>query len=182
MASSTLAASTMSLVSRLFSFTNSSSTNVPSEYPFYYVDRPNLFNSISDKNLVVVVPFVVFWIVCISFDILDNYAPAFLQKYRIHESAEEMNRNRVSKMQVIAAVLFQQAIQTALGLWWVDGVEDVVLDPLKDMKNLDERVSDFVLWTFGMKTGIRVLTALGPSFVWWLYWWGIPLVQYAWAL
>ncbi|KAK3172878.1 hypothetical protein OEA41_006203 [Lepraria neglecta] len=51
----------------------------------------------------------------LTFHLIDKYD--LWSQYRIHTPEEFKQRNRVSVREVLRSVIFQQAIQTALGLW-----------------------------------------------------------------
>jgi len=79
---------------------------------------------------------------------------------------------------VILAVMFQQVVQTILGLTFVD---DAHIGPGSwrgDMQKLGKAVVVVIRFAFGSETGGRILQANGPDMVYVLYWWGIPAAQF----
>ncbi|KAH9981970.1 fatty acid hydroxylase superfamily-domain-containing protein [Russula compacta] len=88
-------------------------------HPIYYSPAPSLLSSLSDPLLAVLAPLPAYWLTSGLFHLLDLSDWRWLARYRIHDSAEVASRNRVSRLQVLRAVLLQQAIQTALGFVWV---------------------------------------------------------------
>lgn len=83
----------------------------------------------SDKQLALFVPFVVYWIYSCFYHLISTYEVSFFEKYRIHSLIEVETRNKVSMGEVIRAVLIQQILQTLLGLLLVVVEdEDILLD------------------------------------------------------
>src|SRR5581483_6923891 len=70
----------------------------------------------SDKQLALFVPFVVYWVHSGFYHLISTYEVSFFEKYRIHSLFEVETRNKVSKGDVAKAVLLQQFLQTLLGL------------------------------------------------------------------
>ncbi|KAH8118057.1 fatty acid hydroxylase superfamily-domain-containing protein [Phellopilus nigrolimitatus] len=149
--------------------------------PFYFTSRPTIFNRISDETLSLVVPIVAYWGYSLFFQILDSLDWPLLNKYRIHESAEVKTRNRVTKTDVLLAVIFQQVIQTALGIYWMNGDEEVH-SCLTDLGSIRNAVIFGARHLLGEPTAVQFLRAYGPVSVWFLYWWAIPLGQLVFAM
>lgn len=149
--------------------------------PFYFTSRPTVFNRISDETLSLVVPIVAYWGYSLFFQILDSLDWSLLNKYRIHESAEVKTRNRVTKTDVLLAVIFQQVVQTALGIYWINGDEDVH-SCLTDLGSIRNAVVFGARHLLGEPTAVQFLRAYGPVSVWFLYWWAIPLGQLVFAM
>jgi len=155
----------------------------PTNVPFYHTGRPALVSGIPDSILALVAPIVGYWVLSLFFHALDVSGWQWLDKYRIHESAEVKNRNLATRSEVVRAVLLQQAIQTMLGLVWV--TEDVHKGAgswrgeMEDVGTVFVRVVRFVL---GRQLGGMVLRAAGADIVYFIYWWGIPVAQFCLAM
>lgn len=145
---------------------------------WYYTARPALFPWCSDKIISIAAPTVVYWVFSLMFHALDVLQLPYFEKRRIHESEEVLSRNKVTIVQVIKAVLWQQVVQTLLGVWWLeDDVPGSGLDILDDMVKLAPKVATGTLVLLGPRTGETVLRNHGQDIVRWVYWWGIPLAQ-----
>jgi sphinganine C4-monooxygenase len=117
------------------------------------------------------------------FHLLDISSWKCLGKYRIHETAEVKSRNRATRLEVVWAVLLQQAIQTVLGAYWIteelhkeDGAWRI------EMEGVGRVLLSVVNVAFGKETGDKVLEAKGADMVYFLYWWGIPIAQILFAM
>lgn len=150
--------------------------------PIYHTTRPHILDSVSDEMLSLIAPIVVYWVYSLFFHFLDSREWFFLHKYRIHESAEVKSRNLVSRSSVVWAVLFQQVIQTALGVYWMDGVPEEIQSPLTNVSSIRNGVSIVARIVLGERTAESFLQQLGSQSVWFLYWWGIPLSQLVFAM
>ncbi|QIW96365.1 hypothetical protein AMS68_001883 [Peltaster fructicola] len=67
-----------------------------------------------DPFLAVALPVVAYWIVSLTFHFIDEWD--LFPQYRLHTPAEVLKRNHVSKKDVLRDVIFQQIIQTFVGL------------------------------------------------------------------
>ncbi|KAF8324514.1 sphingosine hydroxylase [Amanita rubescens] len=94
-------------------------------FPSYYSPRKNLIDGIPDSITAVSSPLIAYWTLSMFFHFLDMSGWKWLEKYRIHESEEVTSKNLVSRSQVLLAVIVQQAIQTALGLLWIQEEERI---------------------------------------------------------
>jgi len=149
--------------------------------PFYYTTRPSVFSQFSDQILVIFAPIVAYWAYSLFFHALDVSESSWLDKYRIHESAEVKTRNRATRGQVVAAVVLQHVIQALLGWWWMGegGVDELgELANIKWIEGLVFRAASFV-WT--EKQALRFTLVRGEEVVWFVYWWAIPLAQLGFA-
>lgn len=146
-------------------------------YPFYYVPRDNLFSFASDKVVGMAAPTIAYWVLSLTFYALDVLQLPYFESKRIHESEEVISRNKVTVPQVIKAVLWQQLVQTLLGLWWLSDGQHGVNDHVKSMSSLAPKVATGLFVLLGNRTGEAVLLSHGEAIVRWVYWWGIPLVQ-----
>ncbi|KAH9479614.1 Sphingolipid C4-hydroxylase SUR2 [Psilocybe cubensis] len=140
-------------------------------FPFYFSPKPRLLDGISDYALTVVSPLVAYWSLSLFFHYLDMSDWKWLEKYRIHESAEVKSKNLVSRSHVVWAVIVQQIIQTALGLLWLDS-EGSVHTP-NHAKELG-RIATMLYGVLGDRLSPWALARVS-NFV---YWWAIPIAQF----
>jgi hypothetical protein len=156
---------------------------LPTETPFYYSPRPSLISGISDRALALTAPIVAFWALSLTFHLLDVSDWKWLHKYRIHESAEVRSRNRASRSEVVRAVLLQQLIQTVLGfLWMSSDASSKEYDHKDKMEDIARVFVAAVGWVFGERTAEQMLMLHGPTSIYFIYWWGIPAVQFLLAM
>lgn len=151
-------------------------------HPFYFTDRPSVFSQFSDQILVIFAPIVAYWVYSLFFHALDVSESRWLDKYRIHESAEVTARNRATRGQVIAAVVLQHVIQALLGWWWMGegGVDE--LAELANIKRIESLVFQAASLVWSEKQALRFTLVRGEEVVSFLYWWAIPLTQLGFAL
>ncbi len=76
---------------------------------------PRLVPWLSDFHLSLVLPVLAYWLMSLTFHLISTYN--LFSKYRLHTPEEFKTRNRVTVGEVLRSIIFQQAIQTALGLW-----------------------------------------------------------------
>jgi sphinganine C4-monooxygenase len=155
--------------------------------PFYYSSEPSLLPWLSDKDLSLAAPIAAYWIFSLFFHTLDVWGEnwAWLRPYRIHESTEVKSRNLVSKSSVVIAVIFQQAIQTLLGLLFLEneGAAAQMVDHWARMRRLSPTLVQATLLYMGDPLRAQqFLQTWGPSIIHFIYWWFIPAVQLLWAL
>ncbi|ORY27205.1 sphingosine hydroxylase [Naematelia encephala] len=151
--------------------------------PFYHTTRPSLLPFISDKYLSLATPIIIYWVVSVAFHALDEAKIPYFEKRRLHESPEVISRNKATVHQVIRAVLWQQVVQTVLGIWWFEDDEvilqrEVYKDHMAAMTQYAPWVADAVLLVLGQRTGEALLKSHGEALVRWIYWWGIPGAQF----
>jgi sphinganine C4-monooxygenase len=155
-----------------------------SSYPFYALHRPSILPSFPDRYLSVVAPFAIYWLFSLFFHLLDSLHWPSLERYKLHEPDEVVSKNRVTVKEVIKAVLLQQALQTVLGLLWLE--ED---DPLKgpfrnhraDLERYGKVLGRVVIAVLGDKVGGNLWRNQGAEWTSWVYWWGVPIGQYLFA-
>jgi sphinganine C4-monooxygenase len=147
---------------------NLTATGPPLFYaqPFYYSSSPSLLSSFSDPVLAVLAPFIAYWVTAGIFQIFDSSNWAWLDQYRIHDSAEVASRNRASRLDVLVAVLIQQALQTALGLLWISEAPEHV-----DHSATIRSIAHVLVSALGIPD------AAAAQFAYLLYWWLFPAVQ-----
>ncbi|RIA98366.1 fatty acid hydroxylase superfamily-domain-containing protein [Glomus cerebriforme] len=133
----------------------------------------------SDKQLALFVPFVVYWIYSGFYHLISTYEVSFFEKYRIHSLIEIETRNKVSMGEVIRAVLLQQFLQTLLGLLLVVvDDDDVLLDDEVEMlayrQMLETTTTSFGLWNLVEPYQSVIINTL--------YWYLIPLSRFLFAM
>jgi len=142
--------------------------------PFYYSHSPSLLDGFSDQHLALLAPVLAYWVFSLFFHYLDVSGWKWLERYRIHESAEVKARNLATRSQVVWAVILQQAIQTVLGLMWLsDGHK--AANHTQQMQDIAVALQPLLRWGVG-ETNVQVVL---PNF---LYWWGIPVFQFVAAM
>ena len=147
--------------------------------PIYYSPRAHLVDWLPDHLLALAVPVVAYWISSILFHILDVSEWKWLDKYRLHESAEVKTRNLVTRAQVIRAVILQQIVQTIIGYFWMEKkLSGELVDHLGNMQQLEPTVASILSWTLGDKTGARILDRDGALLLYAVYWWAIPSAKF----
>ncbi len=154
--------------------------------PIYFAHRESILPWISDKHLSLLLPIVCYWGFSLVYQAIDVWQHPFFEKYRIHEPEEVTKRNRVTKSKVIQMVVLQQLIQTILGTLVLDDDEvvrqQVFTDHKAHMRSIGVYVARSVVGLLGMKRGMPLLDAYGSQATEWLYWWGIPVAQFWFAL
>jgi sphinganine C4-monooxygenase len=155
----------------------------PVQYPFYHITRVSIIPGIDDKNVSILSPIVAYWGLSLFFHLLDSDIFQWPLKYRIHESEETKSKNLVSRKDVILAVILQQVVQTLMGIVWLDDSEsDAFRNHTGEMRQLGKWVARLAIAALGEKKGMELLATKGQDVVSWLYWWGIPVAQYIWAM
>jgi sphinganine C4-monooxygenase len=158
----------------------------PNSYPFYHRQTMSLLSFVSDKYLSLLLPIAIYWLASLWYHFLDTAQFPFFEKYRLHEPQELKSRNRVSAKRVVVMVLLQQVVQTMVGLLVLEGEEisrlQVFQDHQANVTSIGVRVAKMIIGVAGLPTGIRILHLMGPNLANWLYWWGIPSLQFFWAL
>lgn len=162
----------------------SSATTPLLQYPIYHFARAEVIPGVSDKYTSIFAPFLAYWVFSLFFHLLDTLQWPIFERHRIHESEEVKTRNMVTVRQVILAVFVQQAIQTLLGIVWLED-DDPSVGPFRD------HVGDMVWYAgwmgkaaivvLGESRGSEVLKLYGAEAVSWVYWWGVPIVQFFFA-
>ncbi|KAF7370738.1 Sphingosine hydroxylase [Mycena sanguinolenta] len=146
---------------------NSTSTDVP----WYYSSKPSLVDGVPDHYLALAALFVAYWAPSLFFHYLDTRDWKALEKYRIHDSAEVSSRNRVSRTAVIWTVIFQQVVQTVLGLFWLSAEHSVVPDHGGNVAAISRQLS------LVLGSGEYAQSILS-SLAYYIYWWAIPVLQF----
>lgn len=147
--------------------------------PVYYSPRAHLVDWLPDHLLALAVPVIAYWISSIFFHILDISEWKWLDKYRIHESAEVKSRNLVTRAQVIRAVILQQIVQTIIGFFWMEKkLSGELVDHVGNMQRLEPMIARLLSWTVGEKMGARILDHDGALVLYTVYWWAIPTAKF----
>ncbi|KAJ6518649.1 sphingosine hydroxylase [Mycena sanguinolenta] len=138
---------------------------------WYYSSKSSLVDGVPDHYLALAAPFVAYWALSLFFHYLDTRDWKALEKYRIHDSAEVASRNRVSRTAVIWTVIFQQVVQTALGIFWLSAEHIVVPDHTGKVVAIARQLS------LVLGSGEYAQTIL-PRLAYYIYWWAIPIFQF----
>jgi sphinganine C4-monooxygenase len=166
-------------------FTTNDSHFLRTSHPFYYSTKPALFPGLTDHELALVLPVIAYWGFSLIFHLLDCSNLQWLEKHRIHESIEIRKRNIASKRQVIFTVLSHQFLQTFLGWIFIDDVVNCggsIAKHLGAMQALVPTLQRLVHFVFGSKFGSYVWDQTAEGIVYYAYWWGIPTLQFVFAL
>jgi sphinganine C4-monooxygenase len=155
--------------------------------PIYHTTSPSILSFISDKHLSLFAPIFLYWALSLAFYAIDLAQFPYFERLRIHESPEVLARNKATVLDVVKAVVFQQVVQTALGLCWLESEEDILrrevyMDHLDEMSKLAPVVGRLLVLLLGQRTADNVIQSHGKDVVQWVYWWGIPAVQLLFAL
>ncbi|UZJ56697.1 hypothetical protein CBS101457_006017 [Exobasidium rhododendri] len=154
-------------------------------YPFYFRQTISMLPFVSDKYLSLLLPIAIYWAASLWYLFLDTSRFAFFEKFRLHEPQEVQKRNRVGAKKVILMVFVQQIFQTMVGLLVLEGEEVSRLEIFQDHKvNVDAigvKVAKMAINVAGLSNGVKLMHLMGPNIANWIYWWGIPLVQFMWA-
>ncbi|KIY52906.1 hypothetical protein FISHEDRAFT_34182 [Fistulina hepatica ATCC 64428] len=140
--------------------------------PFYFSQKTTLIDGVSDQYVALAAPIVAYWAMSLFFHCFDMSDWKWLEKYRLHPPAEVQARNLVTRTQVIWAVIFQQIIQTLLGILWLDSEPEAVdhyAETLRIGQYISPTVSSFVSW----KTAVTLV----PQLAYTIYWHAIPVFQ-----
>ncbi|CEH17995.1 Sphingolipid hydroxylase [Ceraceosorus bombacis] len=156
----------------------------PVSTPWYHTPSERLVPFMTDKYFSVLGPVVLYWLASAWFAFLDYIQLPFFEQYRLHEPEEVTSRNRVGPWKVAAMVMLQHAIQVGLGAMVLDGSQSAIenaRDHQEGMRDIAAYVSSAALGLLGNSNGLSFLKVAGPSTVHFIYWWGIPVVQFWWA-
>ena len=148
--------------------------------PWYYDPNPQLWSPMPDFWLSVVGPVAAYWLFCGFFEILDRGDWEWLQKYKIHESREVISRNKVTKRQVLLAVILQQVTQMALGYFCMDPTVKTggpVSIHLAQMEAIAPTALRSLEALFGRRLAALLWHHKAQDLVYYVYWWAIPLAQ-----
>lgn len=150
-----------------------------SNTPFYYTPRADIFSFITDHYLSLAAPFVAYWVLSLLFHVLDVSEWKWIEPFRLHESAEVKTRNLVSRPEVVKAVIFQQAIQTVVGLWWIsDNETSVGIDHVKAMTDLLPTFTKLFRGVLGESAAKQIVEDHGHALLYAAYWWVGPVARF----
>lgn len=107
----------LSFAMNITAVSGNANTSIPTRtFPSYTLTaRPPLLPSISDFHLSLLLPVLAYWSISGIYHVISSYN--LFEQYRIHTPAALKARNRVSALEVLRAVVTQQVVQTALGLF-----------------------------------------------------------------
>ena len=163
-----------------FLLTESHKSYLSTVRPWYYEPNTQLLGGMSDFWLSLLGPIVAHWLFCAVFEILDRSNWEWLKKYKIHESSEVASRNRVTRQQVLVAVILQQVVQITLGYFWMDE-DGKTGGPISAHLPRIEALAPTVLRSLEAFVGRQFAAHLwlhkAQDLVYYVYWWGIPLTQ-----
>lgn len=151
--------------------------------PFYYSARTHLIHWFPDPLLSLAVPILAYWSSSIFFHLLDISGWKWLDKYRIHESAEVTARNLASRGEVVRSVLLQQVMQTLAGLLWMEQqASGELVNHVGNMLRLEPTLTRVLAWALGEKLGARTMDRDGARLLYAIYWWAIPTARLLWCM
>lgn len=145
------------------------------DHPFYHSSQPTLIDGVSDPILTLAGPVLAYWTLSLFFHYLDTAEWKWFEKYRIHESAEIRSKNLVSRTQVVWAVIFQQIVQTVLGILWLS--DDSHGDYVQGLHYM-ARYLAVIMRILGTEREAQLL----PTVTYAVYWWVIPTLQLLFAM
>ncbi|KAI1619701.1 C4-hydroxylase [Exophiala viscosa] len=185
---------------------NSTLGELPPLPSYTLTARPSMISGVPDVVLQLVAPVIAYWVVSLFFHILDTYD--LCSQYRLHTPAEVLKRNHVTRYEVLRDVILQQIIQTTFGLAlaYFDpvetvGREDYDLAHWAQRLRVAQRYIPSLLSVVGLDAvtlgkqwhsthpqlagavsgGIYAFQSLAPweaSVAKFIYWIGVPLVQF----
>jgi sphinganine C4-monooxygenase len=155
-------------------------------HPFYYSTKPVLITGLTDAEFALALPLLAYWGLSFLFQLLDSSTAKWVEKYRIHESAEITKRNRATKLQVVLAVLGQQFIQTFMGYIFIsDDAENCGGSVTRHLGAIQAQVPTLqwlVRFVFGSQFGSHVWDQKAEEIVYYSYWWAKPILQFFFAM
>jgi sphinganine C4-monooxygenase len=95
-------------------FNSSIAYDVPPLPSYTLMPLPALIPAIPDKILVMILPFIAYWVVSLIFHWIDT--KDLFPQYRLHTPAEILARNHATRWEVFRDVLKQQIVQTVFGI------------------------------------------------------------------
>ncbi|KAI0759596.1 sphingosine hydroxylase [Trametes elegans] len=161
-------------------FLNASQVQYLSSHaPFYYSPAPHLVSWMPDHYFALAVPVIAYWALSGVFHLLDISGWRWLDKYRIHDSTEVKTRNLVTRTRVVWMVLLQHALQTALGVWWIEEAPaGANVDHVGHMLAMAPAMASAIERVFGAEYGAQLLATKGGHALYTLYWWAIPAAKF----
>jgi sphinganine C4-monooxygenase len=137
------------------------------DVPWYYSSEPSLLAGVPDHHLALAAPIAAYWLLSTFFHYLDTRDWKGLEYYHIHSSPDAIasSNTRVSPTAVFWTVIFQQITQTVLGYMLLGQTHIRVPD------HASKRTS------IARQLGIILSSDNASRLAYFLYWWGIPLLQ-----
>ncbi|KAF8952414.1 sphingosine hydroxylase [Flammula alnicola] len=142
-------------------------------FPFYFSPKARLVDGVSDFILTLIAPVVAYWSLSLFFHYLDISGWKWLDKYRIHESSEVQAKNLATRTEVVWAVIFQQVIQTVLGLVWLSDESVQRINHPQELRRLAAMIEPVLSTVLGNSMSPLVLARAADL----VYWWAIPGFQ-----
>jgi sphinganine C4-monooxygenase len=142
--------------------------------PVPWYSTSSLLFGVSDIIIVLLAPPIVFWVTAGFYAVLDGLSWQWIERYRIHDSAEAASRNLASRSHVVRFVLLQQLIQTLFAYWWIED------QPLVAKAAHCLQVQR---WTLAASPVLERIFGPAAAHAWSLplayssYWWVVPLIQ-----
>ncbi|KAJ3505812.1 hypothetical protein NLJ89_g7222 [Agrocybe chaxingu] len=150
----------------------------PALLPFYHSLKPNLIEAVPDLILTLAAPVIAYWVLSLFFHALDISEWKWLEKYRIHDSAEVQAKNLATRSEVVWAVIFQQIVQTALGILTLSQEETHVTDHSRELRSWATAIEPLLSRALGDRMSPLLLARVTEF----LYWWGVPALQFLTAM
>ncbi|WFD45161.1 sphingolipid C4-monooxygenase [Malassezia psittaci] len=151
-------------------------------YPFYYQKSARVLDFVSDKDLSLILPLLVYWTTSLAYHALDTWQPRWSERYRMHAPEQLSKRNRVKMSRVLQMVVLQHIMQTILGYLVLDdtphlGPYRTDVYPEVAVMQIASCLRQFFTWISGadLSRTADIFTVRGSIA---LYWWGIPWVQF----
>ncbi|KAI0791640.1 sphingosine hydroxylase [Irpex lacteus] len=166
-------------VAGLSLFSASQQQYLATERPFYYVSSSSVFESLADNYMSLAAPVIAYWTASLFFHILDLSDARWLDKYRIHESAEVKSRNLATRWDVFIAVIFQHVVQTLVGYFWMeDKPAGDAIDHLASLAGRAPFLLNLLRVVLGSKLAAQLWADYGHQLAYTLYWWAIPAAKF----
>ncbi|KAF8159747.1 sphingosine hydroxylase [Crassisporium funariophilum] len=146
----------------------------PTAFPFYYTPKAHLVEGVPDFVLTLAAPVVAYWALSIFFHLLDISGWQWLEKYRLHDSPEVQSRNKVSRTEVVWAVILQQVIQTVVGLIGLSNEAALAVNHADELRRLARSIEPLASALLGDRIRPYLLAQVADF----VYWWGIPVLQF----
>ncbi|EIW79164.1 hypothetical protein CONPUDRAFT_83448 [Coniophora puteana RWD-64-598 SS2] len=151
--------------------------------PFYFTYKPTVFDGIPDHYAALAAPVIAYWSLSLVFHFLDQCQWKWLDKYRIHESAEAQSLNRASQTHVISMVIFQHVIQTILGYLCLSESHPPTQSGVAlGLQSMENTFASVVYRIIGSDAGAAFMEERGVFWAHWIYWWGKPATQLLFAM
>ncbi|KAF8266372.1 fatty acid hydroxylase superfamily-domain-containing protein [Lactarius quietus] len=153
-------------------------------HPFYYSQAESLISGVSDPLLAVIAPVLTFWSTSAVFYCLDVSNWAWLDRYRIHESAEVSSRYQPTPLEVFRSVILQQVPQIILGYLWLSEVPERPDHPAAVRAVACTLSSSLGVLTSDVQTypSLSLFRDVSPQLAYLIYWYIVPTAQLVMAM